>query len=302
MLDYREIPEDGEVWEQFAQDFFMSMGLAIESPPDRGADGGKDILMLETLNGPTQSTQFRWLVSCKHTAHSGVAISEITHEKNILERVKSFRADGFIGFYSTLPTAGLNTRLRNLTDSQQIQNYRIFSGKLIENELLTIGRSWIIRRYLPNSYKVVRPIHLVLDEYIPLKCRCCDKNLLVSLFTEHNTSLISFVYQYRREESNNHYIDVYWACKGECDRILQDQVLGRHDATTSWKDISDIAMPNEFLLWLYAILNKMRDGETYSDKAFANLKDFIGAISQKVFREVTDQERKRLREMMRWGF
>ena len=302
MLDFQEIPPEGEMWEQFAQDFFISMGLTIESPPDRGADGGKDILMLEKLEGPTQSTQFRWLVSCKHTAHSGDAISEITHEKNILERVKSFQADGFLGFYSTLPTAGLNSRLKKLTDIREIQNYRIFSKSIIENELLSLGRSWIIRRYLPKSYKSVRPLHLVLDEYIPLRCRYCDKDLLESLFSEQDTSLISFAYQSEKERANRHYVDVYWACKGNCDQILQDRFRVQENATTSWKDISDVAMPNEFLRCIYAILNKMREGETYSDVAFSNLKEFLGAISQKVFREVTDDERKQLREMMRWGF
>jgi len=193
MINLREIKDDGELWEQFAEEFLSLAGLLTESPPDRGADGGKDILMIERVSGPMHTKAFRWLVSCKHTAQSGVAISEITHEKNILERVKAFRADGFLGFYSTIPTAGLNTRLRALTDAGEIKAYKIFSGTLIESELLALGRSWLVMRYFPESYKAVRPLHKLLDEYIELRCDLCGKELLEELYSCDYRSLVAEV-------------------------------------------------------------------------------------------------------------
>lgn len=94
----------------------------------------------------------RWLVSCKHFAHSGNSVKE-NDEQNILERVRSFSAEGFMGFYSTVPSSGLNTRLYQLRNEGQIKEYRIFDHKLIENYLITEGFSELMLRYFPESYK-----------------------------------------------------------------------------------------------------------------------------------------------------
>jgi hypothetical protein len=297
MIDLREIPQDGEIWEQFAQEFLSSVGLSTESPPDRGADGGKDILMIERVSGPVHTAAFRWLVSCKHTAHSGVAVSETTHERNILERVKTFHADGFLGFYSTLPSAGLNTRLLRLTDSGELKAYKIFSGTLIESELLTLGRSWLVRRYFPNSYRNVRPLHMVIDEYVDLRCDVCNKDLLEELYTSDRRSLVARIRK-TSADGRQRVLGVYFACKGDCDKTLQLRAYEQYQAVTAWEDISDIAMPNQFLRWIVALLNQLREGVIFSDEAFDKEKGLIMAISQKVFREVTEAERARLRKLM----
>lgn len=294
MLDFKEIPPDGEVWEQFAEEFLSTLGLTTDSPPDRGADGGKDLLMTETIKGPVHTESFRWLISCKHTATSGVSISETTHEKNILERVKAFKADGFLGFYSTLPSSGLNSRLRDLRDNDEFKAYKVFSGKLIENELLALGRSWLIRRYFPESYKTIRPLHQVFDQFVELKCDSCGKDLLKNLFDEGFNSLIAKVVN--RDEKKT--IAVYFACKGACDKMLQKNALDRHGALASWEDISDLAMPNQFVRCIMVLLNQMRAGHTYEDAAFEKEKQFIMAMSQKVMREVSDAEKERLRDLM----
>ena len=53
MIDYCEIPSDGEIWELFARDLLEELGFIIESGPDRGADGGKDIF---DVGQPSPST------------------------------------------------------------------------------------------------------------------------------------------------------------------------------------------------------------------------------------------------------
>ncbi len=105
MLDFKEIisPED---WELFARDFLQELGFFIESSPDRGPDGGKDLLISETLKGRVGQYKFNWLVSCKHNAVSNNSVNE-AEEQNILERVAGFNADGFIGFYSTVPSSAI---------------------------------------------------------------------------------------------------------------------------------------------------------------------------------------------------
>src|SRR5689334_6215141 len=99
MIDFKEIPQDGEYWELFARDFLTELGFTIETSPDRGADGGKDFLVLEALKGNLNTYNFRWLVSCKHFANSGKSV-QFGDEPDIADRLAAFGADGFLGFYS----------------------------------------------------------------------------------------------------------------------------------------------------------------------------------------------------------
>ena len=136
MIDFTEI-QDGETWELFARDFLQEMGFFIETSPDRGPDGGKDIIVTEELKGSLGNYKFRWLVSCKNFAKGNKSVQE-TDEINIQERVDGFGADGFIGFYSTLPASGLNSRLNQLRKNGKIKDFKIFDHKLIENYLVRL--------------------------------------------------------------------------------------------------------------------------------------------------------------------
>lgn len=301
MIDFKEISSDGEAWELFSRDFMEEMGFFIETPPDRGADGGKDMIITENIRGKLHRDKFRWLVSCKHHAHSNTSVNENQHEKNILERLKGFKADGFIGFYSTVASSGLNNRLKQLKDEKCIRDYRIFDHKLIENHLLTKGFSTIMFRYFPESYKKVRPIHNVIDEYIPLECDYCGKDLLAALYSDEQQAVVASV---TKIDENNKYqiIETYFACKGECDQKLSDRAWHKYHETTAWKDISDLAMPNDFLRWILTTINQLSDDyHIYSEEALKKEKHLIMALSQKIFREVTDKERARFRDLVSYG-
>lgn len=73
------------------------LNLNIISTPDRGADGGSDLICVESGNGSFGSTQIRWLVSCKHKAHSGASVTP-KDEQNITDRLEQHKANGFISF------------------------------------------------------------------------------------------------------------------------------------------------------------------------------------------------------------
>lgn len=298
MINYKEISSTGEDWELFTRDFLIAKGFYIESPPDRGADGGKDIIITEDLTGALNKYRFCWLVSCKHFAHSNKSVSE-SDEPNILERIKSFKADGFIGFYSTLPSAGLNTRLNQLRSLKDIKDYRIFDSRLIESELIKVGFSNLLQRYFPESYKIVKPLQLVFDNYLPIKCVTCGKDLLLSLFTEDYEGNIIFVKDLDSKIMPQEIEDILFVCKGDCGRALTKELRNKNKYT-SWNDISDIVMPPEFIRFIISVLNQTRDVEDtkFSDKAFSKLIDFIMAISQKVLRSTTEQERERFKELL----
>ncbi|TWT94937.1 restriction endonuclease [Neorhodopirellula pilleata] len=156
IVDFKEIPaansSDGQQdqFELFAREFLQGMGYTILEQPDRGADGGKDILVQESLRGINKSHDIKWLVSAKHYAHSGGSVKP-TDEINIRERVERFNADGFLGFYSTLPSTGLNGTLTGLVAHILTDH---FDSAAIERYLTThksLGD--VFRRFFPASYQ-----------------------------------------------------------------------------------------------------------------------------------------------------
>ncbi|CCM79737.1 MULTISPECIES: restriction endonuclease [Rhizobium] len=109
--------------EAFAHDYLLALGLVVDVPPGRGPDGGRDILVKETLKGKLASRSFTWLVSCKHYATSGKAVGT-EHETNITDRLAQHKADGFIGFYSTVASAALMNALRICAIREKSQSSR----------------------------------------------------------------------------------------------------------------------------------------------------------------------------------
>jgi len=103
IIDFTEIPPantgagDQDTFELFTRDFFQALGFEIEENPSRGADGGKDLIMVEPLEGKIKSGKRRWIVSCKHYAHSGKAVGD-KDEIDILGRVRKFKAQVLLAF------------------------------------------------------------------------------------------------------------------------------------------------------------------------------------------------------------
>ena len=82
MRDFKEIPEANkgtglqDTFELFTRDFLSFLGYRIVQDPDRGADGKKDLIVEEIIAGITREYTIRWLVSCKHFAHSGNSVKD----------------------------------------------------------------------------------------------------------------------------------------------------------------------------------------------------------------------------------
>ena len=307
MIDFKEINSDGETWELFARDFLTEIGFYVESSVDRGPDGKKDLIISEHLKGNLSNYKFRWLVSCKHFANrnSSNSVKE-EDEPNILERVRNFKCDGFIGFYSTVPSSGLNTRLTSLKNNGDIKDYRVFDYKSIENYLITIGYSELLMRYFPKSYRKIKPLHQVFNKYLKLECRQCHKDLLKRIYEDTYTGLIAFVFEYKdikNEKGENVKVeiieDVYWACKGDCDARIDHHIKGTLKKYTGWEDIGDLVIPAHFVKWVLSVMNGIENGTSkYTPDAYKKLKYFIMAISQKVMREMTEKERERFKTLM----
>ncbi len=157
VLDFKEIPEahvaNGlqDSFELFAREFLEFRGFKIISSPDRGADGGKDLIVEEHRHGIGGVTIIRCLVSCKHNAHSGSSVTP-TVEQNIIDRLNAHNCSFFMGFYSTVPSSGLTANLDGFKDHNNIE-YFIYDREWIERLLLDsdYGRE-LTRRFFPISF------------------------------------------------------------------------------------------------------------------------------------------------------
>lgn len=260
LLNFNEIPQannangEQDTFELFARDFCEMLGFKIESGPDRGQDGGRDIIIIR--EGILNTSEIRWLVSCKHKSHSGKAVLD-SEEQDISDRLKAHNCKGFMGFYSTIVSAPLNKKLENLKKEFEVS---IFDKEKIEKILLSSSDGIkIIQRYFPKSFEIVndkKPSNL-LSEYKPLNCVYCGKDLLSSENLSSYNGIIVFVEDIAFWEKNNgqktKFLDVYWSCKGKCDEIMEDRYY-KKGGSTSWQDISDIIIPFKYVQFNLAIL------------------------------------------------
>ncbi len=306
LLDFKEIPKANEgggfqdEFELFARDFFEKLGFQIEEGPDRGIDGGRDIIVIEKRTGSLGDTIVRWLVSCKHKAHGGSSVLE-NDEEDIAGRVDQFGCTGFIGFYSTIPSSGLNKKINSLKSRFEIC---IFDHEKIEKILIDNSEmDSIIKRYFPVSYeKLIKQVgpSMIYGKYYPLKCEVCGKDLIKKGVADNYLGIVVLVQDMDYFDENNggeKIVQVYCTCKGKCDYIMESRLKGH--VITQWQDISDLTIPYQYLKWVMGILNQIREGcVIYTDEAFEQIKVVSLSIAQVVMRQPSVKEMQRVRTLM----
>ncbi|MGO4382134.1 hypothetical protein AB4Z19_28020 [Pseudoduganella sp. RAF19] len=138
------LPDD---FETFCLDFFTSVRpTVIFEQISTGADNGIDLGVKETFS---DGSKIRWLVSCKHKAHSKAAVSE-DEEKNILERVFKWDCDGFIPFYTTSPSTKVKSLIEGVEKAGKLIDW--YLKDRIERDLLRSAEGiQMAARYFPKS-------------------------------------------------------------------------------------------------------------------------------------------------------
>ncbi len=294
MIDFTEI-SDGDTWELFSRDFFSALGFVIEIDPSRGADAGKDFVISEQVSGRLHTKKFTWLVSCKHNATSGKAVG-LNDEANIRERLEQHNCDGFIGFYSTLASTALVERLEKARQYQHIQNYAIYDGQKISGYFFDVGFSRIASRYFPQSYNKSRPIQKLIDKHVELKCEICGCDWVKEIALRPEMGIVLQTLPMNKDD-NKEIEDVFVVCKGNCDRQLE-KALQKKGFITQWEDIGDLCNPLGFLKNCLTYMNILYSGRyKYSEKAHEKQKEVFIAVAQKVLREITDEEKKRVAKL-----
>lgn len=297
-LDLREIPAANlgsgqqDTFELFARDVLQHLGYRPDAGPDRGADGGRDLVVVEARVGVWGTTQVRWLVSAKHKAHSGTAVGP-GDEPDILDRMSQHNCSAFLGFYSTLPTSGLTNRLTGLRGTNGLE-FQVLDSEKIEAALLATREAFnIAQRYLPVSAAAwgrenPKPVE-IFKQQPSLRCAACDKELL-----DPPSGIVVFG-RLPTKEGPIEYEDVYWCCKGRCDRSLQQMRCQAHGLVDAWEDIPDIVVPTIYLKFAMSGLNGIQGGTTkWSLSAFSSLQDVLINVFPLVARELTSRERQRV--------
>jgi len=301
-IDFKEIPEahvpsgEQDTFELFAADFLEAIGYEILERPSRGADLGMDLLILERRKGVGGETTVRWLVSCKHKAHSGRSVS-LDDEQNVVERVEGKNCAGFLAFYSTLPSSSLATRLNELRSRFETQ---VLDSALIEKHLLAENGIALATRYFPESIRRWKNQHprpaSIFSEPEELECEVCGADLLVPspsgifvLWRNAETEL----------ELGEEIVDAHWCCKGRCDRVLVSLMRSKHGpkVVAGWEDIPDLCVPLIYLRRLMAFLNGFQNGDRWSPEVFEKLKKMLIAVFQHVARDASPEEQERVKRL-----
>ncbi|WP_020162044.1 restriction endonuclease [Cycloclasticus pugetii] len=303
ILDFKEIAEAHkatglqDTFELFTRDFLSFMGYKVITDPDRGADGGVDLIVEERRTGVGGETNIKWLVSCKHKAFSGKSVSPID-DANIRDRVESNGCQGFIGFYSTLASTGLSTNLEGMKDKLE---YQVFDKEKIEGQLLHSAKGLeIAERYFPVSLSEWRTENpqpaKIFVEKPSLKCKVCEKELL-----EQDDNGVITLWQRKRkdyEKEKEHFEYVFWTCRGRCDSVLAQAIRAKtNQLIDGWEDISDVMMPTIFIKWVMSIMNEQRSGVVYSDEAYESLKEFMLQVFPYVSRHLTAKETEHVKSL-----
>ncbi|MGR2682415.1 restriction endonuclease [Chromobacterium haemolyticum] len=158
---------DLDAFEKFAEEYFEKIcGYKIISRVARGPDNAKDLIV--------QTGKGKWLVSCKHYAHSDRSV-RAEKEYDPYTAIKSHGCKKFIGFYSTVPHGGLVSNLNGLKQNNKDFDFEILKNTDIESRLLDKddATGWIfVARYFPKSYanmfrRFVVPIsHYSVSDYM----------------------------------------------------------------------------------------------------------------------------------------
>ena len=302
VLDFKEIPEahvaNGlqDTFELFAREFLEFMGFKIISTPDRGADGGVDLIVEEHRHGIGGVTIVRWLVSCKHKAHSGSSVTP-TVEQNIRDRLDTHNCDSFMGFYSTIPSSGLTTNLDGFKTNNNIE-YLIYDKELIEGNLLRSAEGLeLARRFFPKSFKEweresPKPAK-IFDGDPSLKCHVCNSEFLEN---EKHGIIVFWEGIDKAYKSTDRIEYIKWVCKGRCDQVMKNKItMLNPNVIDRWEDIPDVVIPTKYIQWVMSILNQQNKGVVYSDEAFDNLKTFMIRVFPHVSRHLTSDEKERIK-------
>jgi hypothetical protein len=150
MLDFCELPIDGMAFELLIRELLTKIVSRVFWS-GRGPDGGRDLLAEESHKGIFATTTNRWLIQCKHNAHSGGGVG-IRDLDNIVDSCNQHNATGYVLMCSTYPSSAVVNRLEAITSNRANSITATFWDAAKIEQVLSTPSTWpIAQRFLPKS-------------------------------------------------------------------------------------------------------------------------------------------------------
>ena len=153
MLDFKELDVSGNDLELLVRELLYNMGLEVYWS-GIGPDCGRDLLCIEKYKSLFKESSRRWLVQCKHNAHSGkaVGIQELGNQGAVINSCYAFDASGYLLVCTTFPSSAVVQILERINDTKLISTV-FWDAKTLERHLLVPANWHLVNRFFPQSSK-----------------------------------------------------------------------------------------------------------------------------------------------------
>jgi len=235
-------------WEFFAQDVLFHLGFNILTGPSEGTDDGLDMIV--------KYNDVKYLVSCKHNYKTRKNIG-VRDEVDITDRIKQHHCTGFLIFYSTGVTTGLQKKLHSLNEREfpliEIDKDKIFG-------IIPTMKGFTLQKYFSRPHELYH--HTIIEtSYKPLNCMKCNEDILTE--KRMASSLAGFGFY-------NDELCFIFGCKG-CvgDKITED-----------WIELTQARYVEQLLNWGEVIDEKLNSIPLLSMVQYKNVAHFYMRILQ----------------------
>ena len=169
MLNFKELPKDGQDFELLIRELIFRHGFSVHWS-GKGADGGRDLICVESRGSFFEPDERRWLIQCKHNAHSekSVGVGDLAE---IADSCAQHNCHGYLLACSTYPSSAVVNRLEGITNNPQNQLVATYWDSVKIEQLLETPRNWTLaQRFFPvsahaedwNIYATESPNHWVV--------------------------------------------------------------------------------------------------------------------------------------------
>ena len=148
LLDFGELDVNGDDFELLIRELLYNKGLEVYWS-GKGPDGGKDLLCIERYKSNFKDVKKRWLIQCKHNAHSGNSVG-VNDLGSISNACRQHNAEGYILVCSTYPSSSVVNMLDGIEQHEKIST-GFWDYQTIERQLMTPNNWSLISRFFPKS-------------------------------------------------------------------------------------------------------------------------------------------------------
>jgi len=165
-LNFKELPVDGQAFEQLIREVVFGLGLHVQWS-GKGPDGGRDLICRETLAGVFATANRTWLVQCKHFAHASRSVGASDLD-DVVDSCIQHGATGYVLACSTQPSSAVVSRLEGITGNPANQITATYWDAIHIERLLSNPKMWALaQHFMPASagdwkiYATTRPNEFV---------------------------------------------------------------------------------------------------------------------------------------------